>query len=193
MILLLGTFALLAPSLALAKPHASKKPAKQLNWQACGAKLVRKAGLHRKWETRIPNQFYSDSVDKSPQFLSYLLAMAYVESRFDDAAKSGTGARGILQVTRIGAEAAAEVCFLPILTGQNLLLLHKPNENVLYASCLLKRYLEEAHGNWKHALITYNGGYLQLKGYLGTGTLSYETENYLKRVLAVRTECLYSK
>ena len=191
MILLLGTFA--PPSLAIAKPTARYKPIPDIDWQACGAKLVKKAGLHRKWETRIPNQFYSDSIDKSPQFLSYLLAMAYVESHFDDAAKSGTGARGILQVTPMGAEAAAEACFLPILRGQNLLLLHRPKENVRYASCLFLRYLNEAHGNWKHALITYNGGYLQLRSYLKTGTLSYETENYLKRVISARIECLSYK
>jgi len=175
------------------KLRAKQKVAKELDWQACGAKLVRKAGLQEKWETRIPNQFYSDSIDKSPQFLSYLLAMAYVESRFDDAAKSSEGARGILQITSIGATAAAEACFLPILSGGNLLLLHAPRMNVLYSSCLLRRYLLEAHGNWNHALITYNGGYLQLKSYLGTGTLSYETENYLKQVQSQRTHCLYSK
>lgn len=173
-----------------ARRAESKKPD---DWRKCGAYLVKRAGLEDKWASRIPNQIYADSINQEPKFLSHLMAMAYVESRFDDAAKSSSGARGLLQVTRIGAEAAAEVCFLPILSRTNLHLLHRPKLNVLYASCLFQRYLTETKNNWTHALILYNGGYLQLKRFRETGTLSEETTRYLAHVQNARALCLATR
>jgi soluble lytic murein transglycosylase-like protein len=173
--------------------ESKPKQNRQDDWRKCGAYLVKRAGLEDKWGSRIPNQIYADSINQEPKFLSHLLAMAYVESRFDYAAKSPAGARGILQVTRIGAEAAAESCFLPILSGTNLHLLYKPKLNVLYASCLFQRYLTETKNNWTHALILYNGGYRQLKRFRETGTLSEETTRYIAHVQHARALCLATK
>ena len=189
MLLLFVTCGMVAAPVAEGKPK-QKRPE---DWRRCGAYLVKRAGLEDKWASRIPNQVFSDSVNREPKFLSHLLAMAYVESRFDDAAKSSSGARGILQVTRIGAEAAAEVCFLPILSRTNLHLLHNPKLNVQYASCLFQRYLTETGNNWTHALILYNGGYLQLKRFQETGTLVEETKNYIAHVQHARALCLATR
>lgn len=141
-------------------------------------------------QASLMSQFRSSSIDRSSEFLTYLYAIAYVESRFSTDALSSAQARGILQLTKIGAEDAAVECGLPVVTEEALDSLLKVSLNVRYSSCLLRKYLRETRGSWFHALILYNGGYVQLSRYLSSNTLTEETQRYLLSVSHARGICL---
>lgn len=131
--------------------------------------------------------FHQHSAVKSSEFLSYLVSIAYVESRFNPAAKSDAGAYGLLQVTSAGAVDAALECGLPSVKPA---MLFKPAWNIVYSSCLLRKYLRETGGSWFHALILYNGGYHQLTRFVSTGKMAEETEDYVLKVLHAHGLCL---
>lgn len=132
-------------------------------------------------------EFQQHSAIKSGEFLGYLLSIAYVESRFNSQAKSPAGAYGLLQLTLPGAVDAALECGLPSVHPSRLL---HPTWNIVYSSCLLRRYLKDAGGSWFHALILYNGGYVQLTRYNSTGVMAKETQDYVLKVMHVHGLCL---
>lgn len=156
----------------------------------CGRRLMTMAGKSVDEQAFLLSQIRGSSINRSADFLSYLYAIAYVESRFSTDAMSSAQARGILQLTRIGAEDAAIECGLPLVTEDALDTLLKVSINVHYSSCLLRKYLRETKGSWFHALVLYNGGYVQLARYLASGTLTDETQRYVLSVLHARGICL---
>jgi hypothetical protein len=164
-------------------------PYSNAGWLECGKRLSALSGIKQDQQTQLVLRIRDSSIVRTSDFLSHLYAIAYVESRFNEQAVSSSKARGLLQLTSIGAEEAALECGLPILTEDSMDRLLKSSLNVRYSSCLLRKYLRETKGSWFHALILYNGGYLQLTRYLSTGTLTEETHNYVMSVLSAYGIC----
>lgn len=181
--LLLSVLLLLVSSPAL----ASSVPYKPTGWHECGRRLVEMAKRPEREHLLIPSLFSTHSAVKQGDFLSYLLSIAYVESRFNSEARSPMGAVGLLQITGVGAIDAAKECLIPSVRLDKL---YVPAWNVLYSSCLLRKYLRETGGSWFHTLILYNGGYRQLTRFLSTGTLAPETRDYVLQVMNVHGLCL---
>ena len=110
-----------------------------------------------------------------------ILAIIIVESGGNPNALSPTGAQGLMQLTQI---AVKEVNIQYGITTQPDL--GDPYVNVCYGILLLDFYYH-ASGSIKGAIITYNGGYVQLARWRNKLPLTEETANYLPRVLAHRT------
>ncbi len=160
------------------------------NWYWCGQQLVQDAGGDVTQAKLIPSDIHRWSVVKDPEFMEYMLAIAYVESRYNDRAVSRADALGMFQLTFDGASDAASECGLA--HPQNwasLDVLHNRRMNVKYASCLLRKYLNETGGNWVDTLILYNGGYRQLTRFNATGTMVNETMGYVVQVLHTKGKC----
>lgn len=176
---------ILTPPIALAKP-SFQVPYSPKGWVHCARQLLLLSKVPDADSILLDMRSYSSVT--SSDFLSYLHAMAYVESRFNSNAVSGAGAVGFLQLTSVGAQDAAAECSLPCPVLSSL---KDRRRNILYSSCLLKKYLREAGGNWKLALILYNGGYVQLYRHSEGLDLTLETEEYVRNVLRIRQICLH--
>lgn len=160
------------------------------NWYWCGKKLVTEAGGTSTQAVLVPADIKRWSVVKDPEFIEYMLAIGFVESRYSDRALSFMDAHGMFQLTLDGASDGATECGLSQPDGwKSLTLLHQRKTNVKYASCLLRKYLRETHGSWLEALILYNGGYRQLTRFETTGTMVPETLNYVVQVLHTKEKC----
>lgn len=178
-------FVMLNPQIALSKSSSVPIPYNPSGWAACGQRLLhlaKQGDVHA-----ILSAFQENSAVTTSGFLSYLHAMAYVESRFQHDAVSSAAAVGILQLTPVGAQDAAEECGLPCPAPA---LLKVKEANIKYSSCLLRKYLRESGGNWKHALILYNGGYVQLDKFKRGVEIHPETQAYVEAVLNMRSFCL---
>lgn len=170
--------------------HAFDKPADAQ--PAAGAGPLEPCS--RSWSESVDPQVVDDawaySVDQSPEFVDWLLAVAWVESHMDPGAKSPAGAIGLLQLTPQGALEASLECNLPkLVQPRQLDRLLDRRTSIVYGSCLLKKYLSESGGNWSAALMLYNGGYRQLTNYLGRRHLTAETQDYVRDVFYIRYEC----
>lgn len=138
----------------------------------------------------VVQDVWAYSADPRQEFVDWLLAVAWVESHMDPAARSSAGAVGLLQLTPQGALEASMECGLPPLASRSELneLLDR-RRSIVYGSCLLKRYLSESGGNWAEALMLYNGGYRQVANYLGRRALARETQDYVRDVFYIRYAC----
>lgn len=124
-------------------------------------------------------------LDASEKFPSVdpvlLLSIGIVDSRFDNAAVSDNGARGLYQI--------------PATTGRLLArslgweyseeMLHDPRKNIEMAACYLD-LLQTAYSDVGLVLAEYNGGPLNAGHYRAKGrALSTETQDYVARVQSV--------
>lgn len=109
-----------------------------------------------------------------------VMAMVLVESGGNPGAVSPAGAIGLLQITSIAVKEVNQQ--YGITTQPDL---KDPYENLCYGILLLDYYFTTT-GSVKGAIITFNGGYLQLARWRNGVPLTEETANYLPRVLANR-------
>lgn len=128
---------------------------------------------------KLPH-FETDDVE----FATYMLAVMYVESRFNTRAHSPANAKGLMQVTPIAAEAAGNFC--KIKAGGDLF---NSAVNMQIGSCYLSK-MREISGDWTRTLILYNGGFRQLKAYEEGRSIASETANYVLKVEKARAFCI---
>ena len=157
-------------------------------WYKCGAILrgdndaVGNDTVMQKLYAGTLKQYKSDD-----EFLLYLTALAYVESKFNTNAHSKASARGVFQMTYPAMVDAATECRIDQLDNMDDL------ENIrvgsTYASCYLRKLLRDADGDWMQALIIYNGGYAQLTKFLKEHNMVSETANYVVKVLSAVNRC----
>lgn len=125
-------------------------------------------------------KFVNRQVVEHEEFIKYLLAIIYVESRFNPNAVSHKEAYGLMQMTEIAVVDAIGECNLePILDMQHLLDTHS---NIRYGSCYLRKLLREMDGDWTRTLIAYNGGYRQVLKYEKGEAIASETANYVLQI-----------
>ena len=162
----------------------SGSPARSVPLEPCSQQWADAVGAD------VVREMWTYSVNKSPDFMPWLLAVTWQESHMDPRAKSPAGAVGMLQLTTQGALEASLTCDLPELpTPKAMGTLLDSRKAITYGSCLLNKYLKEVGGNWGAALILYNGGYRQLVSYLGQGRMAAETQDYVRDVLYMRYAC----
>lgn len=112
--------------------------------------------------------------------MNHLMAVIYVESRFNRSALSEKEAYGLMQMTLPAVQDATESCNLrPVLNMDHLF---DSVTNIRYGSCYLRKLFREMNGDWTRTLITYNGGYRMLTRYDRGETLVSETANYVLQV-----------
>jgi soluble lytic murein transglycosylase-like protein len=119
----------------------------------------------------VPARFRSAFVDAAAQTgvpLSLLVATAYVESRMDPEARSGAGARGLLQV-------------MPATARELRLASDDPEANVLAGARYLRQMLDR-FGSVELALAAYNAGPTAVARAGAAPTM--ETLHYVKNVEA---------
>lgn len=135
----------------------------------------------------VPSFVSSWSALSGGRNLEYVQAVLVQESGGRPGALSSVGARGLMQVTEQGAEEAARECIPLVLKPGTLLM--RPDINVVYGTCLLRKYLRDTGGNWFQALILYNSGYKGLTLYKQTGKVYPETQQYLLRIMNYLAIC----
>lgn len=151
----------------------------------CGINLMKAAG---RIDSTVDNeqmiaQYTAASHYMDVEFLQYMLAVIYVESRFNRKAVSYADARGLMQMTAIAVEDAVRTCSLKPLSDMNRL--HDSVTNIRYGTCYLKKLYDEMDGDWTRTLITYNGGYKALQSYDKGETINQQTANYVLKVTRV--------
>lgn len=154
--------------------------------RACGNRLLEEAGKTGPVSRELPELYWKASVNKQDEFMLYVYAVIYVESRFNKMAVSPVGARGLMQMTDIAVAEATRQCAGLRNAKPNL---HDSYTNVKYGTCYLK-YAYEFTGNWRAALIMYNGGFQQLNKYKKGMPITAETSNYVIQVERARDICL---
>lgn len=140
----------------------------------CASELLARANA----KLDILSLVVANSVDITPTFVSYLLPLIYVESRFDPKAVSSAEAVGLMQVTKIA------------MTDLNLKFsidkLIKPWYNVKVGTQFLKFLLKQNGGNWILALVAYNAGQ-KFADRLSSGKkIPRETSAYITNILYLR-------
>jgi len=156
--------------------------------EQCALRLLEsagKVGLHAK---ELPALYTRASVMQEEEFLEYLMAIIYVESKFNRDAISPAGARGLMQLMEIAVKEAVGSCSFRPLGDINKL--HDSYTNVKYGSCFLSKLYRDMEGDWTRTLIAYNGGYRALAEYDKGNSINHETSNYVLKVKrAVQTIC----
>jgi soluble lytic murein transglycosylase-like protein len=120
----------------------------------------------------VPGRFaraFVDAAHDTGLSLGLLVAVARQESRFDPAARSGAGARGLLQLM---PGTARELRLDP----------NVPETNVLAGARYLRRMLDRFHGDIGLALAGYNAGPTAVEAAGGAPTLG--TLTYVQNVQA---------
>ncbi len=113
-------------------------------------KAIKELTLPLQHEDIIRQQAHEKGVDAA-----LIAAVIDTESKFSDAAQSGAGARGLMQITPEAAE------FIEKQSGGttfNLDDLSDPEINIRYGTFLLKELLERYEGDTAAALAAYNAG-----------------------------------
>ena len=173
-------------------------PYQLFRWHECASIMAATLPLSDNELAHVLHTVAVHSVNRNPDFLQLVSAVAAAESSMNRTAVNGgyeTGAVGLMQLTLIGAKEAEHQCpvLRPTLGESNLTLMLRlldVRDNVKYGSCLLNYYLEFTNGNVLHALVLYNGGYQQLTRLIRTGTLTTETQQYVLRVHSYLGRCL---
>lgn len=145
----------------------------------CGMRLLKEAGKEGGDVHKLPPLYVRASGNTDAQFLIHMLAVIYVESKFDKTAKSQAEAYGLMQMTAGAVTDSVTHCKLKPLDMGNL---YDSYTNVRYGTCYLGKLLQETEGDWDRALIAYNGGYAQLQKYDKGETIAAETANYVLKV-----------
>lgn len=110
-----------------------------------------------------------------------LLAVIHIESSGNPSAISSAGARGLMQLTDIGAQ---EVC--QQYGCEPDFDLHDPETNLRMGTQLLGYYLTEARGDSIGMIVLYNGGYAAYMKYLRKEPLPEETQQYIVKFKKLR-------
>lgn len=154
---------------------------------SCAMRLLAETGRTGEETGKLPSLYVRHSVDKGDEFLEYVMAVIYVESRFNRNALSDKQAYGLMQMTAPAVFDAMHHCRLkPVFEMESLF---DSATNVRYGTCYLRKLLTDFQGNWKRALITYNGGYRQLEKYDKGEAVVTETANYVLQVERARDLC----
>lgn len=178
---------LLNPTGSRSQVQTSEKNKMPFKWQECLASLGKEQG---KTDAEIRNliQVISrGSLSGDGSFLSLVVAIIAVESQFNAAAISSSGAVGLMQVTTIGAIEAERQCPRLAKMGNEhgrhpAIKLLDPVNNVRYGTCLLTHYMSETNDSVFLGLVLYNGGFKQLTRLIKDATLVNETQQYVFRV-----------
>ncbi len=119
-----------------------------------------------------------------------IAAVINVESGFDQHARSGADARGLMQVTPDTAQAIADASGGTAFTVDDL---EDPQINISYGSYHLRQLLDQYDGNEIAALAAYNAGSGNVDGWGGAGLelgdIAFpETRAYVEEVLEKREQ-----
>lgn len=130
---------------------------------------------------------YSERFELDPWLV---LAVIWVESKFDNTATSSKDARGLMQITPQTGQWASEKLELEDYEDE---LLYDPETNIKIGSWYLDNLRTQFDGNFELVLAAYNGGSGNVTEWLGNKEYSddgktlkkipfEETENYVMRV-----------
>lgn len=169
----------------------------------CGLSLATRAGLPRHEAEVIVQQLRTHSVVQTDEFMRYLYALAYTESRFRQYRRIGAdrltgvplrsekGAIGIMQVTPDAAEhihmIRRTVGMRPGKVTDKRLAQLEYNVNI--GSAYLVLALTESQGDWIGALVMYNSGYYGLTRLHKGATVPIETAQYVTQILHLVSTC----
>ena len=145
----------------------------------CGVKLLKESGKIGSEAVKLPSLYSRASTSKDVDFLIHMLAIIYVESRFNKLAKSHMEAYGLMQMTEGAITDAVRHCNLRPVAMDNLFDSHT---NVRYGTCYLGKLLKDMNGDWDRTIVAYNGGYKAVEVYDRGDNLNTETANYLVKV-----------
>ncbi len=135
---------------------------------------------------------YADEYNVPPELV---YAVIQTESNFDENARSGAGAQGLMQLMPETFEwVSRNLLKEPEPTGDIM----DPETNIKYGTYYL-RYLKNRFGNWETAIAAYNAGHNRVDSWLDDSrysddgeTLKHipikETENYVRKVFKSRDE-----
>ena len=128
---------------------------------------------------------YSEEYDLEPTFVAGVI---YTESKFDERAQSGAGARGLMQIMPATGKEIAEKLGEPFDPED----LFDPEVSIRYGCYYLREQLDRFDQNRAVALAAYNAGptkagqWLEQYGLDSRGRIAYvpyeETRNYVDRV-----------
>jgi soluble lytic murein transglycosylase len=113
-------------------------------------KAIKELTLPLQHEDIIRQQAHEKGVDAA-----LIAAVIDTESKFSDAAQSGAGARGLMQIT---PEAAKDIARHSGATSFHTSDLSNPEINIKYGTYLLAERIEFYEGNIVAALASYNAG-----------------------------------
>jgi len=120
---------------------------------------------------------------------SFVCALIYTESRFNNTSTSGAGARGLMQIMPATGGSIAEELGV---TNYNVDSLYDPDVNINYGTYYIKGLLDKYDGNVDLALAAYNAGVPRADKWKdGVSSLPYETVFYIQRVKDVQE--MYNK
>jgi len=119
---------------------------------------------------------WNNSVSQTNDFLTLLVAVGWVESRYRQERVSPAGAVGIMQVTAIAHQDV---------DSSGRLSRQYPAHNVRLGSRYLAQALQENGGNVVLALIQYNAGYAGVIRARSLRGVPDETAHYTQRVLTI--------
>lgn len=177
MSVLLGTIVCL-PGRSLARHKTDSDLPIETEWKQCATILSPGSNV---------DSYISSSVRRDTEFVKYLMAIIYVESRFNPDAVSNKSAYGLMQMTEIAVREAQKSCNLrPVLDMDHMFDTHT---NIQYGSCYLHKLNQEMHGDWIRTLIAYNGGYSALIRYEKGDTIPNETAQYIISVHRALQSC----
>lgn len=154
-------------------------PSEQDRAYNCGIMLLRKAGLNGDHIQELPRLYAQASVRKDPEFLKYIYAIIYVESRFNKQAVSDKGARGLMQLTEPAIVDSRKYCSI---AQKNSNKLFDSHQNVKLGSCYLSKMLADSDNSYDLAVIAYNGGQTQANKYARDENIAGESANYILQV-----------
>ena len=166
---------------------SSNTYAQSVREETCLERMLTKAYKSDKFmEVYITLVF--NSVRNDCEFLSYIIPLIYVESRFIADAVSSANAVGIMQITPIAVKELnnsrkelPEMCWVEFRVDK----LTDIEHNVRAGSCYFQLMYQRT-GSYVGALITYNGGQRQLIRLKRGKQLVNQTANYVTKILYLR-------
>lgn len=157
------------------------------DWYRCGMRLLELSGRTEDYLAKLPTYYRSNSTNPNPEFIRYMYAVIYVESRFNRNAHSSQEAYGLMQLTPVAIQDASAECGLRRI--KNMDRLYDSGLNIQYGSCYLNKLYREMGGDWTRILIAYNGGYATLTRYDRGENINPETANYALQVVRAVSIC----
>lgn len=155
-------------------------------WITCAERLLLLSGKQDRLIPELIKLYGIGSIRKDNEFMTYLISLIYVESRFNKWAVSHANAYGLTQVTEVAIQDAGKYCKI----NRKPKDIHDSVTNVKYGSCYLSKLFIDVAGDWTSTLIAYNGGYKQLTRYQKGEQIDPETANYVLQINRTRQICL---
>ena len=119
---------------------------------------------------------YAKAYKLSPSFVA---AVIYTESRFNESSVSGAGARGLMQIMpSTGARLAKTLGDKDFSISK----LFEPERNIRYGTYYLKELIDRHQGDLDKALIAYNAGEQAVIAYESRATIPRETTSFVRKV-----------